>query len=80
MIQVVNLRLGWPFVPDISPVTTETAAVSYELIVAAIRESLGGRELGQWQDIHVQSPVEHQRFITNTAGKLLPGLLKELGR
>ena len=80
LIQVVNLRLGWPFVPDISPVTTETAAISHELIVAAIRESLVSRELGQWQDIHVQSPVEHQRFINDTAGKLLPGLLEGLGR
>ena len=80
LIQVVNLRLGWPFVPDISPVTTETAAISHELIVAAIRESLVSKELGQWQDIHVQSPIEHQRFISDTAGKLLPGLLEGLGR
>lgn len=75
LIQVVNLRLGWP----IDAVDgTETAAVTGELVIAAIKESLASDELGQWQDIHVQSAVANQRFNTNTAAKLLPELAERL--
>ncbi len=75
LIQVANLRLGWPFNssdPD------DTATVSTSLIGTAIEAALVSEELIQWQDIHIQSPVEHQRFITNTAARLLPGLAGSL--
>ncbi len=75
LIQVANLRLGWPF--DGAD-ATDTAAISSGLTSAAIEEALVSEELGQWQDIHVQSPVAHQRFITSTAAKLLPGLAVRL--
>lgn len=75
LIQVVNLRLGWPF--D-SNKADDTATVSTSLIGEAIEQALVSEELIQWQDIHVQSPVEHQRFITNTAARLLPGLAGSL--
>jgi len=75
LIQVANLRLGWPF--D-STAADDTAAVSSGLIGAAIEEALVSEQLIQWQDIHIQSPVARQRFITNTAAKLLPGLAARL--
>jgi len=75
LIQVVNLRLGWPFN---STDENDTATVSTELIGAAVKEALVSEELSQWQDIHVQSPVPHQRFITKTAASLLPGLAGRL--
>jgi|TARA_B100000959_G_scaffold277016_2_gene332749 nucleoside-diphosphate-sugar epimerase len=75
LIQVANLRLGWPF--DGTGVG-ETAAISSDLIGAAVEEALISEELGQWQDIHVQSPVARQRFITKTAATLLPGLAGRL--
>ncbi len=77
LIQVVNLRLGWPFDGSESD---ETATISSELIVAAVEESLVSDELAEWQDIHIQSAVENQRFITSTAAKLLPGLAERLAR
>jgi len=75
LIQVVNLRLGWPFNSNES---NDTATISTSLIGAAIEQALVSEELIQWQDIHVQSPVAHQRFITNTAARLLPGLAGSL--
>lgn len=78
LIQVVNLRLGWPFVGDSSAKPEDTAAISHGMIGAAVQEALVSEELIQWQDIHVQSPIEHQRFNTNTAARLLPGLAGRL--
>ena len=78
LIQVVNLRLGWPFVDNNAAEPSDSAAISHELIGAAVTEALVSAELGQWQDVHVQSPVEHQRFITNTAAKLLPRIAERL--
>ncbi|MBT4124788.1 MAG: NAD(P)-dependent oxidoreductase [Chloroflexi bacterium] len=75
LIQVVNLRLGWPFN---GTGADDTAAISSELIGAAIEAALVSEELIQWQDIHIQSPVAHQRFITNTAARILPGLAGSL--
>jgi nucleoside-diphosphate-sugar epimerase len=78
LIQVVNLRLGWPFVGDSSAKPEDTAAVSHGMIGAAVEEALVSGELSQWQDIHIQSALANQRFITNTAAKLLPGLAERL--
>jgi nucleoside-diphosphate-sugar epimerase len=80
MIQVANLRLGWPFIGDGSAGPTDTAAILHGMIGAAVSEALVSDALGQWQDIHVQSPVDYQRFITNTAAELLPGLAGELAQ
>ncbi len=78
LIQVVNLRLGWPFIDSNAAESSDSAAISHELISAAVAETLVSERFGQWQDVHVQSPVEHQRFITNTAAKLLPGIAERL--
>lgn len=78
LIQVANLRLGWPFVGDSSAGADDTAAISHGMIGAAVSEALVSDELAQWQDIHIQSPISSQRFITNTAAKLLPGLAERL--
>ena len=80
LIQVVNLRFGWPFVEGGTIAANDTAAISLDLIGAAVAEALVSKELGQWQDIHVQSPVPNQRFITKTAAKLLPGISERLTR
>ena len=78
LIQVANLRLGWPFVADSSAGPDDTAAISHDLIGAAVAEALGSDQFDQWQDIHIQSPVSNQRFITDTAARLLPGLAGRL--
>jgi nucleoside-diphosphate-sugar epimerase len=80
LIQVANLRLGWPFVGDNSAKPEHTAAISHGMIGAAVNEALATTELIQWQDIHVQSPVDNQRFITKAAQKLLPGIASELAQ
>ena len=78
LIDVVNIRFGWPFVETISPDSSQTAATSHGLIAATVNESLLTDLLEPWQDVHVQSPVKHQRFITNTAAKLFPNLADRL--
>jgi nucleoside-diphosphate-sugar epimerase len=78
LIKVANLRLGWPFIVDGSGNPEDTAVVSHGMIGASIQEALVSEELIQWQDIHIQSYVEHQRFITKTAERLLPGLAGRL--
>ncbi|MBT3994843.1 MAG: NAD(P)H-binding protein [Chloroflexi bacterium] len=78
LIQVVNLRLGWPFVGGSSSGADETAAISHGMIGESAAVALTAQELIQWQDIHVQSPVDHQRFITKTAARLLPELAGRL--
>ena len=80
LIQVVNLRLGWPFVDDSPAGPNDTAAVSHDMIGAAVEEALTNQDLRQWQDIHIQSKVDYQRFITNTAAKLLPELAGRLAQ
>jgi nucleoside-diphosphate-sugar epimerase len=80
LIQVANLRLGWPFVGDSSAKPEDTAAISHGMIGAAVNEALSTDKLIQWQDIHVQSPVDNQRFITKTAQNLLPGIASELAQ
>jgi len=80
LIQVVNLRLGWPFVDDSSASPNDTAAVSHDMIGAAVEEAISNQNLEQWQDIHIQSRVDDQRFITNTAARLLPELAGRLAQ
>ena len=80
LIEVVNLRLGWPFAAGNADAVEDTAAVSHDLIGAAVAEALESEQLGQWQDIHIQSSVPNQRFITGTAAKLLPGLAERLAQ
>ena len=78
LIQVVNLRLGWPFIGDSLAGSDDTAAISHGMIGESITAVLTTEDLIQWQDIHVQSPVDHQRFITKTAARLLPELAGRL--
>ena len=80
LIDVVNIRFGWPFVETNLPDSSHTAVTTYGLIAAAVNESLVSDQLGPWQDVHVQSPVKHQRFITNTAAKLFPNLADRLAQ
>lgn len=80
LIQVVNLRLGWPFVGDSSMDPNDTAVVSHDMIGAAVEEALTNQKLAQWQDIHIQSRVDYQRFITDTAAQLLPELAGRLAQ
>jgi len=78
LIQVANLRLGWPFVTDSSTAPNDTAAISSGVIGVAVEAALTSDQLTQWQDIHIQSFVANQRFVTSTASKLLPGLAERL--
>ncbi|MCH2579407.1 MAG: hypothetical protein MK003_13760, partial [Pseudomonadales bacterium] len=80
LMDVVNLRFGWPFVETVLPSSSHTAVITHDLIAATVAESLLSEQLGPWQDVHVQSPVKHQRFITNTAAKLLPNLSDRLAQ
>ena len=80
LIDVVNIRFGWPFVETNLPDSSDTAVTTYGLIAAAVNESLVSDQLGPWQDVHVQSPVNHQRFITNTAAQLFPNLADRLAQ
>ena len=80
VIQVVNLRLGWPFGDDSSMDPNDTAVVSHDMIGAAVEEVLTNQKLPQWQDIHIQSRVDYQRFITDTAAQLLPELAGRLAQ
>ena len=78
LIQVINLRLGWPFIGNSPAGPEDTAAISHGVIGESLAAALTTQELIQWQDIHVQSPVDHQRFITKTAARLLPALAGRL--
>jgi nucleoside-diphosphate-sugar epimerase len=73
-IQVATIRLGFPIVDgdlDAASATGEPAAVSVSDAVEAIRLALTSGKLAQWQDIHVQSQVEHQRYLMHAAHNLL---------
>jgi len=80
LIQVVNFRIGWPVVGDSPAGPNDTAAVSHDMIGAAVEEALTNQNLAHWQDIHIQSRADHQRFITNTAARLLPELAGRLAQ
>lgn len=77
-IQAVNFRLGWPIAVQLP--SGETSAVSESAVIAAVRSALTSENLEQWQDIHVQSHVEYQRFSTKKAEELFEDLAKELAR
>ncbi len=73
-IQVATVRLGFPIVDGdraAAQAAGESAAVSSEDAVEAVRLALESDALAPWQDIHVQSPVERQRYLMHAASKLL---------
>ena len=77
-MSVVKYRFGWRFVGTIAPDSCQSAATTHGLIAATVNESFLTDLLGPCQDVHVQSRVKHQRFITNTAAKLFPNLADRL--
>jgi hypothetical protein len=73
-IQVATIRLGFPVVRGdqaAAQASGESAAVSGDDAVEAIKRALTADTLAQWQDIHVQSQVDHQRYLMHAAGSLL---------
>jgi len=60
------------------PDSPNTAVITHDLIAATVAESLLSDQLGPWQDVHVQSPVKHQRFITTKAANMFPNLADRL--
>ena len=71
--EVVNLRLGWPLVDGESDAIDEDAGMAAlcssdlaKAVLAALQS-----DVEPWQDIHVQSAVENQRFTTAKAAELL---------
>lgn len=73
-IQVATVRLGFPVIKGdraAAASSGETAAVSGDDAVEAIKRALTSESLAQWQDIHVQSPVENQRYLLHAAKQLL---------
>ncbi len=74
LIQVATLRLGFPVVDgdrSAAAASGSTSAISADDAIDAISRALTAEELGQWQDIHVQSPVENQRYLMHAARELL---------
>ncbi len=74
LIQTATVRLGFPVVQgdrSAAQSSGETAAVSGNDAVEAIKRALTADSLAQWQDIHVQSPVENQRYLMHAAEELL---------
>lgn len=72
LIQVVNLRLGWPIVEgDViaAASTGETAALCTEDLSTALNAALTA-DVAQWQDVHVQSVVPNQRYLMHAATAL----------
>ncbi len=73
-IQVATIRLGFPLLQGDSAkaqASGESAAVAGVDAVEAIKRALTADSLAQWQDIHVQSQVENQRFLMHAAKELL---------
>ena len=73
MFEVVNLRLGWPLVEgsidDLGDSSAMSALCSRDLgraVLAAL-----DTDVEPWQDIHIQSAVENQRFTTAKAAEVL---------
>ncbi len=72
-IVVANLRLGWPIVNGGRDSVRESggrAALSAIDLGTAIDKALTA-ELEPWQDLHLQSPLECQRYLTVKAEQLL---------
>lgn len=73
-IQVATLRLGFPLLQGdraTAQSSGESAAVAGDDAVEAIKRAVTTDKLAQWQDIHVQSPVENQRYLMHAAKELL---------
>lgn|GEM_PF-175143 len=73
LIKTATVRLGWPVVPGARAKAArsgETAAIAIDDVATALNAALKA-EIEQWQDIHVQSPVAHQRFLMHAAQKFL---------
>ncbi len=73
-IQVATVRLGFPVEQGdraAAQSSGQTAAVSSGDAIEAIKRALTAESLAQWQDIHVQSPVENQRYLMHAAKELL---------
>ena len=73
-IQVATLRLGFPLVKGAASAAKrggETAAVASADAVEAVRLALASEKLAQWQEIHVQSQVDNQRYLMHAAHNLL---------
>ncbi len=74
LIQVATVRLGFPIIQGdraAAEASSETAAVSADDAIAAIKEALTSDSLAQWQDIHIQSRVANQRYLMHAAQDLL---------
>ena len=73
MFEVVNLRLGWPLVEggvaDLGNNPAMSALCSQDL-GRAVLPALDA-DVEQWQDIHIQSAVDNQRFTTAKATEIL---------
>ena len=73
MFEVVNLRLGWPLIDggrDSIGADAGSAAICTEDLKRAVISALMA-DVEQWQDIHIQSPVQNQRFTTAKASQVL---------
>lgn len=73
MFEVINLRLGWPLVeggPDELGDDPGMSALRSEDLGRAVRAALDA-DVVQWQDIHIQSAVDDQRFTTAKATEVL---------
>lgn len=73
-MQVATVRLGFPVLDGDSKAAVssgETAAVTGDDAVDAIKRALTADTLAQWQDIHVQSKVPNQRYLMHAAEGLL---------
>ena len=71
--EVVNLRLGWPLIEggrDALTGDSGSAALCSEDLGRAVLSALDA-DVEQWQDIHIQSPVNNQRYTTAKASELL---------
>ncbi len=73
MLEVANLRLGWPIVDGGRDSARESGGDSVLCSIdlgTAIGSALSA-DLEQWQDVHIQSPVARQRYLTARAEMLL---------
>ena len=63
MFKAINLRLGWPIIPKKK---NDYSSVLYiEDLVRILSSSLNLHVSEYWNNLHVQSDCDNQRFITN---------------
>ncbi len=73
ILEVANLRLGWPIVDGGRDSARESGGDSVLCSIdlgIAVGKALVAR-IEQWQDVHIQSPVARQRYLTAKAETLL---------